>query len=61
MIVSRSGDCLDDFKEQIDQLPPSVRIVVLHIGTNDLSTSYVSTAFFRHFNLVFHAQSRPGA
>ncbi|XP_064464399.1 uncharacterized protein LOC135375668 [Ornithodoros turicata] len=58
MFVTRSGGRIADFLEEVDQLPPSVRVVVLHCGTNDMPYSDPDSAIRHYVQLLDHIRSR---
>ncbi|XP_064463001.1 uncharacterized protein LOC135395538 [Ornithodoros turicata] len=58
MFVSKSGGRIADFKEEVDQLPASVRVVVLHCGTNDMPDTDPDMAIRRYVQLIDHIRSR---
>ncbi|CAN7943178.1 unnamed protein product [Ixodes hexagonus] len=60
MFVSLSGGCISDFHQEVDLLPPSVRIVLLHIATNDLASHDPQPVLQRYIDLLHHLQTRPG-
>ncbi|CAN7986164.1 unnamed protein product [Ixodes hexagonus] len=60
MFVSLSGGYIADLHQEVDLLPPSVRIVILHIGTNDLASLDPQPVLQRYLDLLQHIQTRPG-
>lgn len=58
MFVSRSGGRILDFLEEVDQLPASVRIVVLHCGTNDMPHAEPVQALRDYERLIQRTRAR---
>ncbi|CAN7989908.1 unnamed protein product [Ixodes pacificus] len=60
MFVSVSGGYIADFHQEVDLLPPSVRIVILHVATNDLASRDPQPVRQHYLDLLHHIQTRPG-
>ncbi|KAG0443644.1 hypothetical protein HPB47_014684 [Ixodes persulcatus] len=60
MSVSVSGGYIPDFHQEADLLPPSVRIVILHVATNDLASQDPQPVRQHYVDLLHHIQTRPG-
>ncbi|XP_064464780.1 zinc finger protein 135-like [Ornithodoros turicata] len=58
MFVSKSGGRIAHFEEEVDQLPASVRVVVLHCGTNDMPDTDPDMAIRRYVQLIDHIRSQ---
>ncbi|CAN7979205.1 unnamed protein product [Ixodes persulcatus] len=59
MFVSVSGGYIPDFHQEVDLLPPSVRIVILHVATNDLASQDPQPVRQHYVDLLRHIQTRP--
>ncbi|XP_064479667.1 uncharacterized protein LOC135392988 isoform X1 [Ornithodoros turicata] len=60
MFVSRSGGRILDFIEEVDLLPASVRVVVLHCGTNDMPFVEPKLAISHYQTLLERIRARGG-
>ncbi|KAM7314247.1 hypothetical protein ISCGN_004032 [Ixodes scapularis] len=60
MFFSVIGGYIPDFHQEVDLLPPSVRIVILHVATNDLASQDHQPVRQHYLDLLHHIQTRPG-
>ncbi|KAG0438945.1 hypothetical protein HPB47_016814, partial [Ixodes persulcatus] len=60
MFVSVISSCIPDFHQKVDLLPPSVRIVILHVTTNDLAFHDPQPVLQHYLDLLHNIRTRPG-